>query len=65
MLARLTAEQFAELCRRWQVKVYRAFQGGTQYGVDWPTLNACYPKLARIGRKLRTEAHRRATVSCT
>lgn len=32
---------------RW-VRRTRPFEGGRQFGVDWPTWSACYPQTAQV-----------------
>ena len=51
----LTKCQCIEIYNRLIDRVYRLFAGGTQYGVDWPTLYVCYPTIAKVIIRLKNK----------
>jgi hypothetical protein len=65
---KLTKEQSLTITSRLVGIVNRLFAGGTQYGVDWPTLYACYPAKAQVLRRLaaarRANHHNPRSESC-
>jgi hypothetical protein len=40
-------------------KMYRWTDGGTQYGLDWPTARMLYPQQVALYRRLQSEYKRR------
>jgi hypothetical protein len=50
---RLTRGQCEDIYERLYDTIMRLFVGGTQYGVDWPTLYMIYPAKARVIRRLQ------------
>jgi hypothetical protein len=62
-LQKLTDQQLLTLFERLLDRIYRAFDGGTQYGVDLPTLALCEPRLYRAYLRIRTEGRNRRKAS--
>jgi hypothetical protein len=58
-LAQMTNKQLDRLFRRVYSVVYRRFHYQA-YGIDWPTLNMCYPHLCYVLRSILDESKRRS-----
>lgn len=58
---RLTPTQLQTLGARIISRFYAACSGGTQYGCDWPTMWALFPRECRVYRRLRVAYQRQQT----
>jgi len=69
-LETLSDSQFHRLRRKVWERINRAFSGGTQFGIDWPTLCAVTPGFADIllamkrEWSMRVEEHERRNHVC-
>jgi hypothetical protein len=48
------------LCCLLYRRIQTVFAGGLAYGVDWPTLRACYPQTAALYQAALIENEKRA-----
>lgn len=61
-LATISNDQLNRLYYRAYWKMRKLFEGGDDYGVDWPTLYASYPSWHRTLKMIHEEFKRRTTI---
>ncbi len=50
---KLTREQLRSIGERIILRFWDACAGGTQYGLDWPTMRVLFPRECRVFDRLR------------